>query len=509
MKYRQAPADFDCAYQRSCPHMDGISAQWALSVFREQSRQKDHVRKLEADNDQLLAENADLKTERDQIKAQFQALHRKQFKAGKKTPPPIPEPPRSQKEPKKRGPPKGHPPWTRPVPEHIDKVVSVPAPTICPHCECPDLVPSSETVEQIQEDIVIQPRPFVTCFKHGTAFCPCCRRPVYATAPGELRNCSIGPVTKAIAIWLHHQLKLPFRPVRDLFAALFGMSFVPASALNFSLMAAEKSLPLYEDLREKIRASDMLHLDETTWRIDGHGGWLWYAGNMKLDFFHIDHSRSSEVIATILGDEFGGDIVSDDYAAYNVVLARWRQTCLAHIIHTAKDLAAEISLIEDSKPYSQDIHFATTIAEFFSEVCDLDKQRRSGRLSRKKARAMVPSLRRRLKTICSCTLVHPKTINLRDRLLDANRTAKKLFTFLIRPGMPPTNNHAERSLRGPVISRKISFGSRSDSGARAFAMLISLLGTARRQERSPIAFLYTLLTANAAAAHAALYRDSS
>lgn len=509
MKYRQAPPDFNCPYQRSCPHMDGISAQWALSVFTEQWRQEDHVRKLEADNDQLLAENADLKTERDQIKAQFQALHRKQFKTGKKKQPPTPPALQSQKEPKKRGPPNGHPPWTRPIPEHIDRVVSVPAPTACPHCACADLSSSTVKVEQIQEDIVIQPRPFVTCFKHDTAFCPSCRRPVYATAPGELRNCPIGPVTKAIAIWLHHQLKLPFRPVRDLFATLFGMSFVPASALNFSLMAAEKGLPLYEDLREKIRASSLLHLDETSWRIDGKGGWLWYAGNTELDFFHIDQSRSSEVIATILGDEFGGDIVSDDYAAYNVVLARWRQACLAHIIRTAKEIAAEIVLIEDSQPYSQDIRFAETIAEFFSEVCALDTQRRSGRLSRKRARAIVPSLRRRLKAICSCKLYHAKTTNLRDRLLSAKRDAKKLFTFLTRPGMPPTNNHAERALRGPVLSRKISFGSRSLIGARAFSVNSSLLGTARRQNRPPIPFLRTLLTGTTAAAHAALYRDSS
>lgn len=489
--------------------MDGISAQWALSVFTEQWQQQEHVRKLEADNDLLLAENADLKIERDQIKAQFQALHRKQFKAGKKEPPLIPPPPQSRKEPKKRGPPNGHPPWTRPVPAHIDRVVAVPPPTVCPHCKHSHLVPSTEKVEQIQEDIVIQPRPFVTRYKHGTAFCPSCRRLVYATGPGELRNCTIGPVTKAIAIWLHHDLKLPFRPVRDLFATLFGMSFVPASALNFSLMAAEKGLPLYEDLREKIRASSLLHLDETSWRIDGKGGWLWYAGNTELDFFHIDQSRSSDVIAAILGDEFGGDIVSDDYAAYNVVLARWRQACLAHIIRTAKEIAAEIGLIEDSKPYSQDIRFAETIAEFFSEVCGLDAQRRSGRLSRKKARAMVPSLRRHLKAICSCKLSHPKTINFRDRLLSAKRDARKLFTFLTRPGMPPTNNHAERALRGPVLSRKISFGSRSIAGARAFSVNTSLLGTARRQNRPPIPFLRTLLTGSAAAAHAALYRDSS
>lgn len=356
---------------------------------------------------------------------------------------------------------------------------------------------------------MLQPRPLVTRFRHQTAFCPTCRRPVYATAPGELRNCSIGPVTKAVGVWLHHQLKLPFRQVQELFATLFGLSFVPASALNFSLTAAGKSQPLYEDLKEKIRASTLLHLDETSWRLDGTGGWLWYAGNADLDFFHIDRSRATEVIATILGDGFGGDIVSDGYAVYDAILARWRQTCLAHIIRTAKEMAAEIRLIGKPALYQRDIDFALAIADFFSEVCTLDHKRHSGRLSRKQARKLVPTLRRRLNALCAVALSHDKTVNLRDRLLSPKRDAKKLFTFLTRPGMPPTNNLAERALRGPVLARKISFGSRSEAGAQAFAMLASLLGTARRQNQPLIPFLYALFTADPAAAHAALYANSA
>ena len=487
--------------------MDGISAQWAYRVFTEQWRLNDQILKLEEDNEQLRTENAQIAREREQFKAQFQALHRKQFKAGRHK---QPEPPQAQNQPqKKRGPPMGHPPWNRPIPQHIDQVVGVPPPLVCPHCACDTLSPSSEKVEQIQEDIVIQPRPLVTCFNHDTAFCPNCGRPVFDTAPGELRNCSIGPTTKAVGVWLHHQLKLPFRQVQELFFSLFGMSFVPASALNFSLTAAGRSQPLYDDLREKIRAASLRHLDETSWRWDGCCAWLWYAGNADVDFFHIDRSRATEVIAAILGDNFAGDIVSDGYAVYNAIIARWRQTCLAHLIRTAKEMAAEIQLMEKSEPYQPDITFANAIAGFFSDVCDLDRQRRSGRLSRKRARAMVPTLRRRLKAICFVQLSHPKTLNLRDRLLSPQRDAKKLFTFLTRPGMPPTNNHAERALRGPVLARKISFGSRSDAGAHAFAVLASILGTARRQNVPAIPFLYALFTANIATVQAALYPNSS
>lgn len=59
--------------------------------------------------------------------------------------------------------------------------------------------------------------------------------------------------------------------------------------------------------------------------------------------------------------------------------------------------------------------------------------------------------------------------------------------------MEPTNNHAEQALRLPVIFRKICFGSRSAEGARNLAVNLSLMGTARRQNRDPIDLLKTVL----------------
>jgi hypothetical protein len=45
----------------------------------------------------------------------------------------------------------------------------------------------------------------------------------------------------------------------------------------------------------------------------------------------------------------------------------------------------------------------------------------------------------------------------------------------------PTNNAAERALRGAVVTRKTSFGSRSKRGAHAFARMLSIIMTWERQ----------------------------
>ena len=86
---------------------------------------------------------------------------------------------------------------------------------------------------------------------------------------------------------------------------------------------------------------------------------------------------------------------------------------------------------------------------------------------------------------------------------------KYLFTFLRHPGVPPTNNQAEQSIRFLVIFRKIMFGTRSLQGLRTHSVLPSLVLTAKRQGRNPREFLETLLTADTAQAQAVLYRNSS
>ena len=76
-------------------------------------------------------------------------------------------------------------------------------------------------------------------------------------------------------------------------------------------------------------------------------------------------------------------------------------------------------------------------------------------------------------------------------------------------GVPPTNNHAEQSIRHLVIFRKTSFGTRSEYGLKNHSVLTSLVQTARRQNIPPRKFLQTLLTASTADAQAALYHNSS
>jgi hypothetical protein len=368
---------------------------------------------------------------------------------------------------------------------------------------------TGEIHEQIQEDIILQPKTMVTAYRHDTAFCPNCRRAVFQTAEGELRHCQIGPTAKATAVFLRHELRLSYRQVRKIFAELFGLSFVPASAMAFDQAAARAAEPIHEVLRDKVRCADIIHADETHWRIDGQGAYIWFAGNPNFGFFHIDRSRSGEVALDIFGSRFQGSLVADDYAAYNLIEPKNRQSCLAHLIRKAKEISQTIRLLPEPLQRPADLRFCDRTATLLSEACEIGQLRDTGQLSFARAQAKRPALHASLHRICKTPCQHPEAENLRQRLLDPKRDRHRLFTFLNVNRMPPTNNYAEQTLRHPVIFRKLIFGNRSDRGAHSLAVNLSLIHTAKCLQRDLIPLLKIALLSGSVAAADFLFENSS
>ena len=74
----------------------------------------------------------------------------------------------------------------------------------------------------------------------------------------------------------------------------------------------------------------------------------------------------------------------------------------------------------------------------------------------------------------------------------AKRLAKhseELSVFLLHPNVPADNNHAERQMRFAVVMRKNSYGNRSERGAQAQAILMSIFRTCQLRNIDPIVFL--------------------
>ena len=86
---------------------------------------------------------------------------------------------------------------------------------------------------------------------------------------------------------------------------------------------------------------------------------------------------------------------------------------------------------------------------------------------------------------------HEKAVTLQGRM---NRHFSEWLIFVDDRRVPPTNNLAEHALRPLVVLRKITFGHRSEAGAKRMAKLMSVAETARRHGHRASDLYLELLT---------------
>jgi transposase len=512
-RFREAPPDFVCPYRDHCPELEGLSTTWVFGEHqRARIREHEHWRV----RDEMAAEIAGLEktlreqsAEIDRLRAENKRLHQGRFKPHNKNSKARQATPKGKdrdkpKAPtgaKKRGAPKGHPPWTRKVPPRIDQTVHVDAPGTCPHCHGATDLSHGGSTSYIQEDIVLRPVTQVTNYIHQTAYCSGCRRQVFEKLEGELAFAPIGPEAKAAALYLRHEIKLPYRKVQQVMSTLFGLDFVPASSLGFEKRARHHGEPLYEDLIGKMRHSDIVHADETYWREDGRNVIVWYAGNENVAVFRIDPHRSAEAAKKLLGERLEALLVTDAYASYNSIEVLGRQSCLAHLLRTAREIGQILAAMKN--PDLASARFCIRLARLLKLACALDIP--TGAKAREKLTGRLLGV---LQRICEKPLEYHKAETLRKRLIPGAREHPEVFAFVGFDG-PATNNHAERALRPLVIFRKVCMGTRSEQGSRNIGIFTSLTQTAKLQKSSILDLFRNLLTGTAEKAQGLLFSNSS
>lgn len=450
-------------------------------------RWKKRCRRLEQSKERLKREIEDLKEQKRRLQLELAEYRAKFYKAKVAS---EPEPAAARRLPKKRGAPKGHPGWSRPVPRQADRQVEVTLDQ-CPECGGRHLEGCQRHEDHYQEDIIL-PRVEVTCFRKHFYYCRDCGEVVYGVGEGELPGSYIGPVAKSVASFLHFQMKVPYRKLRILFRDLFHLSFTPGAAPGFDGQIRRRGAPIYEQMRQRLPAEPVAHMDETGWRKEGVNYWLWCVAVARMVVYHIDRHRGANVVEKLLGKRFRGTLISDFLAAYNRIRAR-KQRCLVHLLRLIKKW--ELYFADDRKR----LKYFTQLKGLIKSIIDLSAQWavRQPRNFIVRRADLIARLRRALRL----SLAHPRADKFITKL---SGKFKELVTCLEVPGVCAHNNLAERLLRDNVILRKITFGNRSDKGVENHQVLMSLIQTARLQNLNPLTFLHQLLTQPAAATAAIL-----
>ncbi len=186
-----------------------------------------------------------------------------------------------------------------------------------------------------------------------------------------------------------------------------------------------------------------------------------------------------------MGDKFEGVLVSDFYGAYNVYQGP-HQRCWTHLLR-------DIHQLKERFPEHAGLaHWSRRVREVYDQAQAYsgpdpglpETVRRSQRVKQQQRF----QFQEQLWSICQPYLGSETPMRvLCQRVLcqRMERFLPELFTFIIEPRAGADNNPAERGLRPPVVSRKISGGTRSVQGSETKSIMASLFGTWRLQGRNP------------------------
>ena len=322
--------------------------------------------------------------------------------------------------------------------------------------------------------------------------CDCASSPRDVSAPAPARLFANTPY--GVSVWARFLFEryACLRPLHRVAAWLSDQGLpISAGTLGDSV---HRFAPLFEPVTQAIIAHQneaaVRHGDETGWRIQSLSAagrssraWLWTSVSQDAVYFHIDPSRSAEVAKTLFGAAncilF---LVCDRHSAYKK-LARQLDGAVVLAwcwVHQRRDFiecaAGHVRFTRWCQGWIARIAAIYRLNEERLAHYDLRRERQTPAFAQAQ-RTLEVEVDRLFayaeQELAGLTAGARRAKPLRSLL----HHRKGLSVFVDRPSVPMDNNAAERALRGPVIGRRLSFGSDSETGALVTARMYSIVGT--------------------------------
>jgi hypothetical protein len=215
---------------------------------------------------------------------------------------------------------------------------------------------------------------------------------------------------------------------------------------------------------------------------------LWTATTANAAFFQIAGHCNREQFNALIGTSYPGIVVSDRWNGYSHLDPTRRQVCWSHL---QRDFRRHADGLGEQKTFGeQGVQLTRRV---FSAWRAYQHEHRD----RDRLQAEITPIQTELRKLLE--EASPKSRRTRWHRRFANNLLNvwpALWTFTTVNGVEPTNNPAERALRGPVIHRKVSLGTQSETGERFAERAHSAAATCRMQGRSLFTYLSELIAAH-------------
>ncbi len=421
--------------------------------------------RLRKENEQLRREQERLRQENERLKRQLEEAQR----AHKRQAAPF-----SRRQRKANPKPPGRKSGTaygqhyrKALPQQVDEVIVVPVPS---RCSCGGAVEVEKVESQYQHEVVR--KTIWRRFDIAIGCCQRCGRRVQGRDPRQTSD----------ALGAASVLGMPHEDVAAVLQDGFGLRVHRSTVCRAVERVARRGEATWHALRDAARRSRVNAIDETGWKVEAQLRWLWVVVSEQVTFCDILPGRGFEQAAALLGAAYDGWLTHDGWRVYYKFLQAGHQSCIAHLLRRCRDMA------EVASPAAA--RFPLQVQAVLEKGLALRDRYQSRELSQHGLWTATGRLEVQLDGLLARSYRDSANRRLRKHLW---RERPYLFTFLYCPGLEATNNAAERALRPLVVARKNWGGNRTEKGARAQAVLTSILQTAQQQGKNPLDLLIELL----------------
>ena len=179
----------------------------------------------------------------------------------------------------------------------------------------------------------------VTEHVYVARICPGCRR--RCLPPTQLDGVVMGKQRLGVNLLsliatLREEGRLPIRSVQWYLDTVHQLRLSVGAIVSAIHRTAQRAQPAVAGIVDRIRASPVVHADETGWRQSGANGYVWTFSTPTERYF-LRRGRGKAVVDEALSDAFSGVLVSDFYAAYHHYDGP-KQRCWAHLLRDIHDL---------------------------------------------------------------------------------------------------------------------------------------------------------------------------
>jgi transposase len=385
--------------------------------------------------------------------------------------------------PRKRGGQRGHQGHHRVLVEQADEVI-VHKPVSCARCGALLLGEDPNRYRhQVTELPIVKPR--VTEHQVHRLECPCCGLVNRGELPPEVAASQFGLNVISLVALMMGRYRLSKRQMSQFWWECFEIEMAASTVVNHQKAISQALAEPVAQLQPYVQQQPACNVDETGWRQAGQSrrSWLWTIVTRYATLFRIVPSRSSQIARDLLGEHYAGVAGTDRCSAYTWLTPR--QFCWSHLV---RDFQKILERGGDSYPIGWHLKLqADYLLVLWARV-------RDGTLPYADFLTEFPAVQTLIRSWLTAGLsaTSSRTAATCRQLVNGDAS---LWLFATVPEVEPTNNSAERALRHPVLWRRTSHGTHSDTGSRFVERILSVVETCRQPQRPVFDFLRQALAA--------------